>query len=64
MQKKCPSPVREKGIFWSDVSVFSRPAIPAGVAAIPRLVVIIPLTQTIASLSGQKNNKCLFLPLL
>ncbi len=57
--KKYPSPVREKGIFWSDVSVFSRPAILVCVAVLPRLVVIIPLTLGIATFFGQKNNKFL-----
>jgi hypothetical protein len=55
-QKKYPSPVREKGISWSDVSVFLRPAILVSVAVLPRLVVIIPLNRTIASLSGQKTT--------
>jgi hypothetical protein len=55
--KKYPSLVREKGIFWSDVSVFLRPVTLVRVAVLPRLVVIIPLMQTIATFSGQKNNK-------
>ena len=59
-QKKYPPPVRKKGIFWSDVSVFLRPAIPVSVAVLPRLVVIIPLTKTIASVSGQKTTNMLY----
>jgi hypothetical protein len=56
-QKKCLPPVREEGIFWSDVSVFLRPVTLVRVAVLPRLVVIIPLTPTIATFYGQKNNK-------
>ena len=48
-QKKCPPPVREEGIFWSDVSVFLRPVTLVRVAVLPRLVVIIPLMPTIAT---------------
>ena len=59
-QKKCLPLVREKGIFWSDVSVFLRPVTLVRVAVLPRLVVIIPLTQIIATFSGQKTNKSSF----
>ena len=55
--KKSPPPVREKGIFWSDVFVFLRPVVLVSVAVLPRLVVIIPLIPTIATFYGQKNNK-------
>jgi hypothetical protein len=55
-QKKCPPPVREEGIFWSDVSVFLRPVTLVRVAVLPRLVVIIPLIPMIATFYGQKNN--------
>ena len=48
-QKKCPPPVREEGIFWSDVSVYLRPVTLVRVAVLPRLVVIIPLMSTIAT---------------
>ena len=48
--KKCPSPVREKGSLRSDVSVFLRPVTLVRVAVLPRLVVIIPLMLTIATL--------------
>ena len=55
-QKKCLPLVRDNGIFWSDVSVFLRPVTLVRVAVLPRLVVIIPLTQIIATFSGQKNS--------
>ena len=58
-QKKCPSSVRKKGIFWSDVSVFLRPANLSMCCSLAKIGCNNTTNSTNCNLFWTKNNKSL-----